>query len=81
LQEFKSGAFRLAIEQKVPVISVSSPNTWKVLWDDGRKYGSRPGICRVFVHKPIETSDLTVADIDALSNRVKDIIRQKIEKA
>jgi 1-acyl-sn-glycerol-3-phosphate acyltransferase len=81
LQEFKSGAFRLAIDQKVPVIPVSSPNTWKVLWDDGRKYGSRPGICRVFVHKPIETSDLTVADIDALSNRVKDIIRQKIEKA
>ena len=81
VQEFKNGPFRLAIEQKIPIIPVSSLNTWKIFWDDGLKYGSRPGICRVFVHKPIETAHLNVADTDALRERVLDIIRQKIEKA
>lgn len=75
LQEFKSGAFRLAIEQKVPIIPVSSLNTWKMLWDDGCKYGSRPGICRVFVHKPIETAHLTIKDADALRDEVFNIIK------
>jgi 1-acyl-sn-glycerol-3-phosphate acyltransferase len=78
LHEFKNGPFRLAIELKIPIIPVSSSNTWKMLWDDGTKYGTKPGICKVFVHKPIETNELTVADADALRDEVYDIIRKKI---
>jgi 1-acyl-sn-glycerol-3-phosphate acyltransferase len=79
IQEFKSGPFRLAIEQKIPVIPISSPNTWKILWDSGFKYGSKPGVCKIFVHKPIETTHLTVADTDTLRDRVANLIRQKTE--
>jgi len=78
LQEFKNGPFRLAIEQQIPVLAVTSLNTWKVFWDDGLKYGSRPGICQIFVHKSIETAGLSVDDADTLKNRVFNIINSKI---
>jgi 1-acyl-sn-glycerol-3-phosphate acyltransferase len=81
LYPFKNGAFRLAIELKVPVIPVTSLNTWKVLWDSGSKYGSRPGICDIFVHKPIETEHLNVDDADKLRDEVYEIINQKLGAA
>ncbi len=77
LYPFKNGAFRLAIELKIPIIPVTSLDTWKVLWDTGKKYGSRPGICNIFVHKPIETAHLTIDDADILRDEVQEIIKQK----
>jgi 1-acyl-sn-glycerol-3-phosphate acyltransferase len=77
VQEFKSGPFRLAIDQKVPILPITSVDTWKVFWDSGLKYGSRPGICRVFIHRPIETSALTLSDEESLKDEVKKIIENK----
>ena len=79
LQDFKIGPFRLAIEQQVPVVPVTSFNTWKMLWDDGLKYGSQPGICKIYVHKPIETVGLKLADADALRDQVYAVISQKLQ--
>jgi 1-acyl-sn-glycerol-3-phosphate acyltransferase len=78
LHDFKNGPFRLAIELKVPIIAVSSPNTWKIMWDNGLEHGSKPGICNIFVHKPVETAHLTIDDADALRDRVHSIINQKL---
>ena len=80
LHSFKNGAFRLAIEAGIPIIPITSLNTWKILWDTGTKYGSRPGICNIFVHKPIETAHLTVADADNLREQVYQIIQQRFEQ-
>ncbi|WP_426668168.1 lysophospholipid acyltransferase family protein [Mucilaginibacter sp. McL0603] len=80
LHSFKNGPFRLAIEAGIPIIPVTSLNTWKMLWDTGTKYGSRPGICKVFVHKPIETAHLTMADTDKLRDQVYQIIQQRFEQ-
>jgi len=80
LQEFKIGPFRLAIEQQVPVVPVTSSNTWKLLWDDGLQYGSRPGICDIYIHKPIETVGLKPADADALRDEVFQIINRKLKE-
>lgn len=80
LHSFKNGPFRLAIEMKVPIIPVTSLDTWKVLWDTGLEYGSRPGICDIFVHKPIETAHLTLNDADALRDEVHAIIKQKLQQ-
>jgi 1-acyl-sn-glycerol-3-phosphate acyltransferase len=77
LVEFKNGPFRMAIEEKVPIIPVSGPDAWKMLWDDGTKYGTRPGIAHFYVHKPVETAHLSVDDADDLRDRVYEIIRQK----
>jgi 1-acyl-sn-glycerol-3-phosphate acyltransferase len=81
LYPFKNGAFKLAIELKIPILPVTSLDTWKVLWDTGIEYGSRPGICNIFVHKPIETTHLTLDDADTLRDEVHDIIKQKLETA
>ena len=79
LQEFKSGPFRLAIQQGIPIIPVSSTNTWKLLWDTGFKYGSRPGVCKIFVHKPIETAHLNIKDDVDLRHHVKSVISRKLK--
>jgi 1-acyl-sn-glycerol-3-phosphate acyltransferase len=81
LDEFKNGPFRLAIEQKIPIIPVTSTDNWKILWDTGLKYGSRPGICDIFVHKPIKTDNLTIEDADALRDKVHRIIEKKLKKS
>jgi 1-acyl-sn-glycerol-3-phosphate acyltransferase len=78
LGAFKNGAFRLAIELKIPILPITSPDTWKVLWNTGSKYGSRPGICDIFVHKPIETAHLTLDDADRLRDEVHEIITKKL---
>ena len=80
LDEFKNGPFRLAIELKIPIIPVTSPDTWRILWDTGIEKGSKPGICNIFVHKPIETAHLTLDDADTLRDKVHSIIKQKFEQ-
>jgi len=77
LDDFKNGPFRLAIEERVPIIPISSIDAWKMFWDDGHKYGTRPGIAHLYVHKPIETRDLTVDDTDTLREQVYELIKTK----
>jgi 1-acyl-sn-glycerol-3-phosphate acyltransferase len=81
LHEFKNGPFRLAIELKIPIIPVTITNTWKVMWDSGLKYGSKPGICNIFVHQPVETAHLNIDDADALRDKVYSILEQKFNEA
>ncbi len=78
LQPFKNGPFRMAIEQKIGIIPVSIKNNWEIMWDDGSKYGTRPGISDVRVHKPIETSHLSLDDADHLRDQVYEIIHQEL---
>lgn len=59
LHGFKSGSFRIAIENQVQIIPVVIQDAWKVLWDDGLKKGSRPGIVHITVLAPIDTQNLT----------------------
>lgn len=80
LHEFKNGPFRLAIDFKIPIIPVSSSSTWKKLWDDGTKYGTKPGICNFYVHKPIDTTNLLPIDADALRDEVYGIIAGKLKE-
>ena len=80
LHEFKNGPFRLAIELKIPIIPVTLSDTWKVLWDTGTEKGSKPGICNIFVHQPVETAHLIIDDADALRDKVHNIINQKFKQ-
>lgn len=80
LQDFKNGPFRLAIENKIPILPVTIHNNWKIMWDDGSKYGSRPGICDICVHKPIDTNFLTMDDADDLKDQVFNTIANRLKK-
>lgn len=55
IHPFKSGAFRMAIENNIPIIPIVIENAWEILWDDGRKLGSHPGIVTIQVFTPINT--------------------------
>lgn len=78
LHAFKNGPFRLAIEKKVPILPVSIPNVWEIMWDDGGKYGTKPGICDIYIHKPIYTENLLVDDADNLKHEVHRRILSKL---
>lgn len=78
LQPFKAGPFRLAIEKNIPIVPVSIVNLWKMMWDDGAKYGTRPGIVNVYVHEPILTSILAVENDEVLRDEVYKIISSKL---
>lgn len=78
LGEFKNGPFRLAIEKNIPIVPVSITNVWKINWDDGTKYGSKPGICDIYVYKPIDTANLTANDADILKEKVFNLIDSKL---
>lgn len=70
LQEFKSGSFRLAVDNHIQILPIVILDAWKVLWDGGEKYGSRPGKIHIKVLKPIDTNKLTDAECDSLQNHV-----------
>jgi 1-acyl-sn-glycerol-3-phosphate acyltransferase len=77
VNEFKNGPFRLAIEQQVPIIPVSIKGLWRIMWDDGKKYGSRPGICNICVHKPVETTGMSIQQADELREKIFHIINKE----
>jgi 1-acyl-sn-glycerol-3-phosphate acyltransferase len=78
LAPFKNGPFRLAIETHTPIVAVSVTDAWKKLWDDGTKYGSRPGICDIYVHKPVFTENMMADDADRLKDTIFDLINSKV---
>lgn len=79
LQDFKIGPFRLAIEKNTPIVPVSIANIWKIMWDNGLKYGTRPGIVEVYVHKPILTSILVPENEEVLRDEVYNKINSKLK--
>lgn len=74
LQPFKNGPFKLAIEQGVNILPITICNNWNLMWDDGKRYGTSPGICDICVHTPIDTSSLSSADAEDLKSKVYGII-------
>lgn len=78
LNPFKVGLFRLAIEQNIPILPVSIINNWKLMWDDGSKFGSKPGISHVIVHKPVDTAKAGIVNADELSNQIFRLINQDL---
>ena len=78
MQPFKNGPFKLAIENGIDILPVSIKNNWLIMWDDGSKHGSRPGICDICVHKPISTKLLTSEDAESLKQQVFAIINKEL---
>ncbi|MFN5704705.1 MAG: lysophospholipid acyltransferase family protein [bacterium] len=77
--DFKAGAFKLAVDTKVPILPISFLNNYKLMKGSGLKFGSKPGIMRVFVHKPIETKDLSTAeDLENLSKKIFETLNSKL---
>ena len=81
LDKFKNGPFKLAIDKQVPVVPITFIDGWKLLPDGiHAKKGGRPGIVKIFIHKPIETTDFTQKDLPYLREQVFKIISEKLRE-
>ena len=69
---FKKGAFHLAIRAQVPVLPVVAANYWGVFSISERRF--RAGRIPVRVLEPIETTGLGPEDVDALTERVREVM-------
>jgi len=78
LQPFKNGPFRLAIERNIPIVPISLQDVWKKMWDDGSVYGTSPGLCHIYIHKPVSTAELNIEQSDMLKDRIFAIINSKV---
>jgi 1-acyl-sn-glycerol-3-phosphate acyltransferase len=79
LHAFKSGPFRLAIAHQISILPVTIKDNWKVCWDNGDKFGLKPGISEIYIHKPVEVTGYTLSDDDALRQLVFDKIKSKLD--
>lgn len=72
LDEFKDGAFRLAIEHKIPIVPMT-------FYDNKRRlsytfFSGSPGIMRVKVHRFFDTINLTMESKKELKEDVREVI-------
>jgi len=74
--DFKEGAFRLAIEQKVPIVPVTIVNNWRIFWNTSFLLKWYPA--RIIYHAPISTQDMTLKDIEILKHQTKQVIEQEL---
>ena len=78
LADFKDGAFRLAINHKIPIV----PITFK----DNKKrfsytfFSGGPGLLRVKIHNFLETANLKIEDTKELNSKAYNIISKSLDK-
>lgn len=78
LDEFKDGAFRLAIEHQIPIVPIT--------FGDNKKRFSytflsgKPGLLRAKVHHFIETKGKVLNDKKTLREQTREIILKQLEK-
>lgn len=65
LLRFKTGAFRTAIAQGLPLLPVTVSGTREIL--PARSLALFPGRARLVVHEPIETRGMTMDQVDELA--------------
>jgi len=79
LGKFKIGAFKLAIEKKVPIVPVTMIDNCK-RFPDKKPIIATPGKLRVFIHRPIPTENLKAEDAPKLMEEVYCIIENKLKE-
>ncbi|MEZ4403304.1 MAG: lysophospholipid acyltransferase family protein [Kofleriaceae bacterium] len=78
LGPFKDGAFELAIGAGVPIVPVVVDGTHKCRPKGSRWFGDADAVARVLA--PVPTAGLTVADLPALRERVRDLIGAELAR-
>lgn len=72
LDEFKDGAFKLAIEHQLPILPISFLDNKKRF--SYEFFSGSPGQMRAIVHPAIETKDLTIDDKSIIKQQVYQMI-------
>ena len=79
LRPFKKGAFRIAIDNGLPVVPVTITGADRVWRPRGILIFG--GTVHLTIHQPIPTTGMTAADIAELRDRVREIVGDAYEKS
>jgi 1-acyl-sn-glycerol-3-phosphate acyltransferase len=77
LDEFKDGAFRLAINHQIPVVPITFLDNKKRF--SYTFFSGGPGILRVKKHEFLNTVNLTTDDTHSLNNRAREILLMTLQ--
>ncbi|WP_339895324.1 lysophospholipid acyltransferase family protein [uncultured Algibacter sp.] len=78
LDEFKDGAFRLAINHQIPIVPLTFADNKKRF--SYTFFSGSPGKMRVKMHKFLSTEGLAVADTKTLNEKSKQIILKQLQQ-
>lgn len=79
MRAFKNGAFKLALDQNVPIVPVTFLNNWKRLQAGPvLKRRGGPGISKVIVHEPVYPSNYKSDDVVQLKKDIFAIIEKPL---
>jgi len=76
LDEFKDGAFRLAVDHQIPIVPMTFPDNKKRF--SFTFFSGSPGRMRAKVHRFIETEGLTPEDRKTLKENVRTVIYNQL---
>ncbi|MCX7729158.1 MAG: 1-acylglycerol-3-phosphate O-acyltransferase [Bacteroidia bacterium] len=81
LKPFKNGAFKLAIQKKVPIVPAVNLNNWQLLENGGFfKSNGFPGIAHIIVGKPVDTSVYSEENSLDLQNKIRTFIENQLNQ-
>lgn len=78
LISFKEGAFHIAIEQQAPIVPVTLVYNWKILPNYTPLLRWMPA--KIVLHDPIETQGLSLQDVPALKQQVRDVLHAELQR-
>ncbi len=78
LDDFKDGAFRLAINHKIPIVPLTFLDNKKRF--SYTFFSGGPGVLRVIKHKFLTTSNLTIKDTSTLNNTARQILLNTLQQ-
>jgi 1-acyl-sn-glycerol-3-phosphate acyltransferase len=77
LKPFKNGAFKLAIENGIPIVPITFYDNYRVLPDE--KFEFYPGRIRFKIHRAIPTAHLNDEDSDILKDEIYNLIENELK--
>lgn len=78
LDDFKDGAFRLAINHQIPIVPLTFADTKRRF--SYTFFSGGPGRMRVKIHRFLYTNGLTIQDTKVLNSRSREIILTQLER-
>ncbi|MFM7194215.1 MAG: lysophospholipid acyltransferase family protein [Bacteroidota bacterium] len=79
MARFKSGPFRLAVEQQVPIVPVTLPSNWIALQENPLRLSWKP--VELIFHEPVMPDGTGAESISRLQEQVYNIIQQELNHA
>lgn len=77
LDEFKDGAFRIAIEHQLPILPITFGDVKQRF--SFTFFSGSPGKMRIKIHKPIETKELGMEHKAEIKNKTRQVILRQLE--